>query len=180
MFVDKIEYMPPFDSMEDLLEKLTKHEFDIIVAITRGGMIPACLMAQLLNIRDIDALNIEYYAGDSNTLEQPFIFPKRYDHINRRKVLVVDDLTESGKTLNYALDYLKQFRPSELKVFTVFKKKSSPFNPDYYLKEIPDGWVNFDYQKVYDFEPFFKYMQFVPAINEPALSADKPEISSEE
>jgi uncharacterized protein len=158
--------------MKDLLEELTKQEFDIIVAITRGGMIPACLMAQLLNIRDIDALNIEYYAGASKTLEQPFIFPKRYDHINSRKVLVVDDLTESGKTLNYALDYLKQFRPSDLKVFTVFKKKSSPFNPDYFLKEIPDEWVNFDYQKVYDFEPFFKYMQYVPAPHEPAAPTD--------
>ncbi|MEI6728190.1 MAG: phosphoribosyltransferase family protein [bacterium] len=160
--------------MKDLLEELTKQEFDIIVAITRGGMIPACLMAQLLNIRDIDALNVEYYAGASKTLEQPFIFPKRYDHINSRKVLVVDDLTESGKTLNYALDYLKQFRPSDLKVFTVFKKKSSLFNPDYFLKEIPDEWVNFDYQKVYDFEPFFKYMQYVPATTEPTASTDRP------
>ena len=123
--------------MKNLLEELTAHEFDIIVAITRGGMIPACLVAQLLNIRDIDALNIEYYAGESKTLQQPFIFPKRYDHINSRKVLVVDDLTESGKTLNYALDYLKQFRPSELKVFTVFKKNPHPSTQIIISKKFP-------------------------------------------
>jgi hypoxanthine phosphoribosyltransferase len=73
---------------------------DIIIAIGRGGYVPASV------------------------------------DIHGKKILVVDDVTDTGKTLSLAVEYLKCLKPAEIKTAVLQHKICSDFVPDYYAKKI--------------------------------------------
>jgi len=66
-------------------------------------------------------------------------------HIRDKRILLVDDIADSGRTLKRAIGYLKRFRPKTIATVTMFYKPRSAFKPDYFAEQT-DKWVIFPHE----------------------------------
>jgi uncharacterized protein len=109
---------------------------DIIIAIGRGGYVPARVVCDFLLFDDLTTIKIEHYKGAADIQETAKLkFPLSVD-IHGKKILVVDDVTDTGKTLSLAVEYLKCLKPAEIKTAVLQHKICSDFVPDYYAKKV--------------------------------------------
>ena len=125
---------------------------DLIIAIARGGLIPAGAIGYAIGIKAMGAMNVEFYTGIGETLEEPIILPPLMDasELPGKKVLVVDDVADSGKTLKLVMDLLRsqglelgdETVPVDARSAVIYRKPRSIFAPDYCWKET-DKWINF-------------------------------------
>ncbi|WP_457596763.1 phosphoribosyltransferase [Hydrogenimonas sp.] len=116
--------------------------FDAIVAVARGGMTMAHMLGELWDIRQVFALNAIGY-DDTRKLERLEIFNLPDLH-GAKRVLVVDDIADSGETLSKVMAALRDAHPDvAFRSATLFyKPRTSVFEPDYWLKEA-DAWIDF-------------------------------------
>jgi hypoxanthine phosphoribosyltransferase len=133
--------MPKIQSVDQL------KNFDYIIAITRGGLIPSFLVARLTNIRNIDTFICQSYTDDHQKHSINHT-PKDYSHLKNKKILVIDELVETGDTLAFVVQKLMEFQPESIKTFVVFRKDTTTFEPDFYIKDVSKEWIYFKYDEV--------------------------------
>ncbi len=123
-------------------------DFDAIVGVARGGLCLSHCVAEGLNIRNVQTLRTELYDGSSKRKEI-YLFGS-CDFSDVKKVLVVDDIADSGETLQAVMDYLEiNFKNVEFQSATLFYKKSSSYEPHFWINEAKN-WIEFFWEK--DFE----------------------------
>ena len=126
---------------------------DLIVAIARGGLIPAGAIAYAMDVKAIGTMNVEFYSGIGETLEEPLLLPPLMDvsAMNGKRVLVVDDVADSGKTLKMVMDLIDEHGLTldgsdavrvEARSAVIYKKPVSIIEPDY-VWAYTDKWINF-------------------------------------
>lgn len=109
---------------------------DMIIAIGRGGYVPARLVCDFLLFDNLTTIKIEHYKGAADIQEMATLrFPISVD-IRGKKILVVDDVTDTGKTLSVAVKYLESLGPAEIKTAVLQHKICSDFVPDYYARKV--------------------------------------------
>ncbi|MEA3418551.1 MAG: phosphoribosyltransferase family protein [Campylobacterota bacterium] len=123
---------------------LTKHvnwEFDAIVAIARGGMTLAHMLGEFYNIREVYVINTIGY-DEMTKLDQIALF-NIPDLKQVKKVLVVDDIVDSGDTMKLVLEtFAKQYPQCEFRSAALFYKKLAVVKPNWYVKHA-DVWIDF-------------------------------------
>lgn len=83
----------------DLTKQLKAEDYDVVLAITRGGMIPACLISEHLDIRNVMTAAVMFYTGEGETIDAPHFFQFPSDSLlYGKRILIVDDVWDSGKT----------------------------------------------------------------------------------
>ncbi len=85
--------------MDNLVGQLRQPgEYDAILCITRGGMIPACLVSETIGIRNIMVAAVVFYEGPGERQKRPFFWQFPEDELLRgKRVLVVDDIWSDGR-----------------------------------------------------------------------------------
>ena len=136
-----------YDYLLALAQKiqLSSYKPDVIVAVCRGGLIPARILVDLLEARLLATIQIEFYIGLGETKEQPTLKQALALPVAGKRVLLVDDIADSGKSLQYAIAYLQGQGASEIKTGTIYFKAQSIIKPDFYEKET-DCWVVFPWE----------------------------------
>jgi hypoxanthine phosphoribosyltransferase len=117
--------------------------FDELIAISRGGLSLGHILSDLLAL-PISTFSIQSYT-DIQSHGEAKITVELTKPIKGKRVLLVDDVADSGKTLERAVNYLKGFEPSEITVVTMFYKPHSVFRPDYFVKQT-GKWIIFPYE----------------------------------
>lgn len=119
---------------------ILSHEkpFDIIVAIGRGGLTFGHLLSDFLRI-PISSITIQSYT-DIQKQGEVHITQELSSSIDKKRVLLVDDIADTGTTLKRALAYLKTFHPSAITTATIFYKPHSSLRPDYFAKQTKQ-WI---------------------------------------
>jgi len=84
-------------------------------------------------------------------MRQPVTLP-----IKDKKVLLVDDVSDSGLTLEFAIQAISLYMPMEIKTATLYMKPWTRLVPDFYAEEV-DKWVVFPWEKK-EFEKEYKSM----------------------
>jgi xanthine phosphoribosyltransferase len=126
---------------QKLVNSCREYEPDILLAVARGGLTLSHLMAQAMDMRNLYALNSIHYEGELK-LDTFNIF-NIPDVSHARRVLVVDDIVDSGETMEEILRVLKEKFPNvEFKLATIFYKKSAVLQPDYTVREAKE-WIDF-------------------------------------
>ncbi|HEY9190176.1 MAG TPA: phosphoribosyltransferase [Sulfurovum sp.] len=136
-------YYPYEDFLADArsLTQKIDWKFDAIIAIARGGLSLAQLLAEYYNIREVYSINTIGYE-DTAKLDCVKVFnvPELQDAKN---VLIVDDIVDSGDTLEEVLRVLHQAYPAvNFKTASLFYKKTARIAPDWYVDEA-DQWIGF-------------------------------------
>jgi len=128
---------------------------DLIVAIGRGGYVPGRLVSDFLLFNDLTSMKIEHYTRAADMLEEARIkFPIPVD-ITGEKVLIVDDITDTGETLNLAVDYALSLKPADVRTAVLQHKTCSDFTPDFYAQKlIKWRWVIYPWARYEDFAGF--------------------------
>ena len=146
---DKLKFeVPSWNQIHKMLinqkEKIRSENFipDTIIAITRGGWIPARILSDLLEVYDLTTIRVEFYLGLSKTRKKPILTQELSKQIVSKKILLVDDVADSGKSLQIAKNHILQKDPKVVKIATLYKKPQSKVEPNYYEK-IAKHWIIF-------------------------------------
>jgi hypothetical protein len=109
---------------------------DMIIAIARGGLIPARLVCDHLDMQVLDSIRIQHYlAGASRQTKATLNYPL-CTSITGLKILLVDDVNDTGDSLQLAVSYLRSHNPAEIRTAAMHQKTSTHFPIDYYAKKI--------------------------------------------
>lgn len=119
--------------------KKSGYKPDVIIAILRGGMVPAMNLSDLLGIKDILTLKVEHWGITATKNKKAELKSLLCGDIKEKKVLLVDDLTDTGESMKVCIEYLRKLNPCEIKTATMVHKKQSEFEPDFYA-ERGDKW----------------------------------------
>lgn len=104
---------------------------DIIVGIVRGGVIPARLLSSLLNVQEMFCLTVEKHGH-----ERQVVTTINKD-LKDKKILLVEDILETGKSLLTAKKYLEE-QGASVKTACLYLMPETPIKPDFYLRKIEE------------------------------------------
>ena len=136
---------------------------DIVVAIGRGGYVPARLLCDYLDIMALTSIKIEHYLSGSYKQEQAVIRYPLCSAIENQRVLLVDDVNDSGDTLDVALQHLHSFQPREVRTAVMHHKACTHFTVDYQAKRITKWrWLIYPWARVEDISDFMQRLTPVP------------------
>nr|WP_215729783.1 phosphoribosyltransferase family protein [Campylobacter vulpis] len=132
-----------FEKDVKFLAKKVKEDFnpDALVSIARGGLSLGHSLAVALKTRNLFALNSIHY-DDTRKLDSVEVF--NIPNLNAyKRVLLIDDIVDSGESLSEIKRILKEKFPHiELKIATIFYKKTALLQPEFSVKEANE-WVEF-------------------------------------
>ncbi|MFN3909976.1 MAG: phosphoribosyltransferase [Candidatus Anstonellaceae archaeon] len=131
-----------------LSEKIINKNFnpDLIIGISRGGLVPTRLLSDLLNIKNVATIRLEIYKKKNNKNKKPKLLQPLAINIKNKKVLVVDDVSDSGTSLKFIKKYLKEKKPHEIKFATLHLKPNATFIPDFYVTKT-SSWIIYPWEK---------------------------------
>jgi uncharacterized protein len=120
---------------------------DVIVGVSRGGWPPARVMSDLLENTNIANMKVEFYKDIGVRSKKPRITQPVTSEVRGKKVLVVDDVADSGHSLKVVANHLRRKGAGELKVCTIYMKPQSIFRPDFYAKTTRK-WIIFPWERL--------------------------------
>ena len=145
-----------FEDYNKIVEKLAieiheKFKPTVLVGIMRGAAPILDILSRILKL-PIAYIVIQSYSGDGMEDKQgELMFAREISSLAKeddfKKVLLIDDLSDTGLTLNKSIEWLKNYEPTknyikEIKTACLWKKKSSTFEPDFCpVKLDSDPWI---------------------------------------
>ena len=118
---------------------------DAIVGVLRGGFIVARIVADVLDVEDLGAVEVKFYKGIAEHAERPIITQPLTLDVRDKKVLIVDDVVDSGRTLEVVTEQVRLRGASIVKSAALFTKPKSIIHPDFYITMTTD-WVIFPWE----------------------------------
>jgi hypoxanthine phosphoribosyltransferase len=130
---------------------------DIIVAIGRGGYMPARIISDFLHIMNMTAFKIEHYRGTEKKPVALIRYPLS-EGVSGKKVLLVDDVCDTGDTFELAEKHVEErIQPEEIRSAVMHFKKTSSFEPDYYAGRVFKWrWIIYPWAAAEDIGEFIK------------------------
>jgi len=132
----------------NLARKIRNDKFnpDILVGVSRGGWAPARVMSDLLENPELANVKAEFYLGVAKTKGEPVITQPVSVSVRSKKILIVDDVADTGKSLRLVRLHLKQQGATDVKIATIYYKPWSVVTPDWYERETSD-WIIFPWER---------------------------------
>lgn len=132
---------------------------DRVVAIARGGYVPARLLCDRLALYELDSIRIAHYRAGATKAPAARLRSGLDGDIRGLDLLLVDDVSDTGDTLTLALDYLRSLGPRSVKVAVLHHKQVSPFIPDFYAQEVRAWrWLIYPWAVIEDLSGFLDAM----------------------
>ena len=150
---DKAQYIAPtwneldkltFDVAKKIIE--AKEDFQIIVALAKGAWPMSRSLIDYTQIKELDSLGVRFYKGINEKFDKPEVYQSLSISVKGKKVLIFDDVADSGESLIFTKQLLEEQGAAEVKTATLFTKPWSKFTPDYFGAET-DSWIIFPFEK---------------------------------
>jgi hypothetical protein len=140
------------EDIRDIVKKIKKDRYqpDMIVALSRGGFVPARVICDLMIIKDLVSIKVDHWGVTANKDGKAHLRYPIDANLSGKKVLIVDDITDTGESMVLAKEFVKKLNPKEVKTATIFHIKTSKFVPDYYSKKIDWIWVMWPWNYIED------------------------------
>lgn len=143
---------PSWDQIYELLMILTdkikeaRYRPDLIIGICRGGWPPARVLSDLLDNPNLANVRVEFYIDIKETAEEPRIIQPVSVSVKGKKVLVVDDVADSGKSLKLVREHLVEEGASDVRICTIYHKPWSIIAPEYSMEKT-EAWIVFPWER---------------------------------
>ena len=137
--------------LEELVKELAKRvggEHDVLLAITRGGLVPAGMLAYLLGHRDILVAAVAFYDDHGQPGDQPAFFQFPADPLLRgKRVLIVDEVWDTGTTIEAVVERVRLAGGSPMTAVLHYKPGRSKVRsvPDHHVVST-DAWVVYPFK----------------------------------
>lgn len=133
------------DAARELAADVLRSGFrpDVVVAIARGGLLLAGAVAYALDVKSCGALNVEFYTGVDARLPEPVVLAPMLDRdsLVGKRVLVVDDVSDSGRTLAMVVSLLSRTE-AEVRSVCLYSKPGTVLEPDFVWRTT-SRWIDF-------------------------------------
>ena len=142
---------PTWDQLGHLCFKLSKQinhqakQYDRIIVIAKGGLTWARVLADYLQIPDIESIRVKLYRGIGKTFKKPQILQEVKADITGEKILLFDDVADSGQTLEFVEKLLYKQGAKSVDTSALFFKPSSKITPDFFDHQT-DAWIVFPHE----------------------------------
>ena len=117
---------------------------DIIIGIARGGLVPARMVADYLFKKDLLSIKTEHW-GLTATINGKAVLKEKLNYdVTGKKVLIVDDITDTGESMKLSYNYVKSINPADVKTTSMLYIDGSNYTPDFYGKGLSkEEWAWF-------------------------------------
>ena len=130
--------------------KESGYQPDIIVGLARGGWALARVLCDFLGVKDLLSLKVEHWGITATPDGKAKLkYPFNID-LKGRRVLVVDDITDTGESMRISVEYVETLNPLEVRTAALRHITGSKFTPDYFAEEITWRWVIFPWNYTED------------------------------
>jgi hypoxanthine phosphoribosyltransferase len=132
---------------------------DLVVAISRGGFTPARVLCDVLGLFNLTSIRVVHYSKAAVHEPQAYVkYPLCID-IAGQRVLLVDDVNDTGDTLQVARSHLEGLGATEVRVAVLHEKTRSPLRADYVGKTLDEWrWLIYPWAVVEDVGGFLREM----------------------
>lgn len=134
--------------IHELCRKLAKSvkssgfRVDAIVAIARGGWVPARILADLLDVKELYSVKTEHWGIVATITGKATITHPLTANVENKNVLIVDDVADTGETIKLVKEHVSSLGAKEVRTAVIDYKKTSFFVPDYFATEMEDWkWI---------------------------------------
>lgn len=127
----------------ELAQKIKEEKIDLIVAIARGGLSIAHILSDFIDVT-ITSFTISSYSNLQQGKDIKLLF-KINGNIKNKRVLLVDDVSDTGKTFIRGTKYLKELGVKKIITAAIFIKPWTKHKPDHYIEET-SSWIIFPYE----------------------------------
>ncbi|MGQ9538056.1 MAG: phosphoribosyltransferase [Candidatus Bathycorpusculaceae bacterium] len=136
-----------YEMLLHIADEIRKDSFrpDIIVGVSRGGWPPARVLSDLLDNPNLANVKVEFYLGVAETKGEPTLTQPVSVKVAGKNCLVVDEVADTGKSLQLIKEHLIAEGAVEVKIATVYLKPWSIIKPDYYARET-SCWIVFPWE----------------------------------
>ena len=138
-----------------------------LICVLKGGSFFMCELAKRITVPvSLDFMSVSSYGSDTKSSGVVKIVKDLDESIKDKDVLVVEDIVDSGRTLSYLMEMLKDRKPRSLHLCTLLDKPDRrvvPVNVDYTGFQIPDEFVvgyGLDYDQRYRNLPYIGVIHF--------------------
>jgi hypoxanthine phosphoribosyltransferase len=118
---------------------------DVLIAIAKGGLIPGRILADFLSVDDMGFIEVKFYEAIGVRKERPYIKLAVLPPITAKNILVVDDVVDSGRTMQLVVEYLSSHKVKSTKTVAIYVKPWSSYIPDYYYEQATK-WIIFPWE----------------------------------
>ncbi|MGM0516904.1 MAG: phosphoribosyltransferase [Pseudomonadota bacterium] len=144
---------------------------DTVVAVARGGFTPARFLCDFLGVSRLLSLQVRHYGSGGQAERRAEVSEPLAGSIAGCRVLLVDDVNDSGDTLEAARPYLDDLDPAELRMAVLHEKANTSCQADYRSGFIREWrWMLYPWAMVEDAGQFLLDMEPAPTTREEAAS----------
>ncbi|MEM1733788.1 MAG: phosphoribosyltransferase [Pyrobaculum sp.] len=153
-----ISWAEGIELSEKLAKKVQTSGFspDVVIAISRGGLVPARVLSDVLGVDDVVTVGVKYWGLAQRRAERPVLYHGiEPGVVQDKRVLVVDEVADTGHTLSVAKNLLEITGAAEIKTAVIHLKTTSMFLPDYYVEKIEEWvWISYPWSRYEDYREF--------------------------
>lgn len=135
---------PEIDRWSDLIaEKVRSASWNpqVIVGLTRGGWVPSRMLADRLGTKHLAALRAQHWGVTATPSGSAELTEELATRLDQKRVLVVDDITDTGQSLQLAVRHVADRGAQEVRSATYLHISHSTYMPTYYAEEVArDAW----------------------------------------
>jgi hypoxanthine phosphoribosyltransferase len=116
---------------------------DLLLAVARGGLGLAMGLGYALDVKNLSAVNVEFYTGVEQRLDVPIMLPPTPAAVDLAglKVLVADDVADTGKTLETVRDFCAD-HVADVRTAVIYEKPWTVVKPEYVWRRT-ERWIDF-------------------------------------
>ncbi len=132
-----------------MIPGLQVNDYDLVLAITRGGIVPSAIISERLAIQQVLVASVDFYEDPEHDLDWPVFMQFPADSFLRGKqVLIVDDIWDRGKEMVSVTERVEQAGGSPTSAVLHYKPHRSQFSdksPNFYAAETKD-WIIYPWE----------------------------------
>ncbi|MBW7960420.1 hypothetical protein H3C65_02905 [Patescibacteria group bacterium] len=121
--------------------------FDVLVTLVKGGWTWSRTLSDILKIPELASFRLRLYdpREPGIKLKKPILDKSLYHDLENKRVLLFDDVDDSGESLEFSLNYLKKFKPRNVVTATLFHKPHSVVKPNFF-GATTSSWIIFPHE----------------------------------
>jgi|UniRef100_A0A7J2TZF5 hypoxanthine phosphoribosyltransferase len=132
---------------------------DVIIAIARGGYVPARLLCDFLGVENLISIQSQHWTEAAKKGERAIIKFEYVINLENARALLIDDIIDTGESVILARDYiLNTWKPKELRIAALqWISPVAKIKPDYYYMEVKEWiWFQYPWTRLEDVTQFIK------------------------
>lgn len=119
--------------------------YDRIIALANGGLTMVRLLGDRLGTNKMSSVQLSFYQGINELKKEPQIIQPLTMRVAKQNILIFEDIVDTGATLEFALEYIKDHGVASVETASLVLKKKSRVTPEFH-SVVEESWVVFPYE----------------------------------